>query len=233
MPIFIAQPNLSEMKLISFKKTLLPFLASILFFGSSCYASITKIEIDHYGGLGSDPFADNAPWGVVSTETISQGSGSFSIEPAYPGNPDYNNSIVFSYNAFDFSRWIYVSLSADLTGTPLGVYTFENAERFPFNTPGLPGLDYVDTGFGFNSLNGKFEILDLVKDVDNNITSLSATFFINDFPAPAGEYLIGGRIFFNVIDSNSEIPEPGMSSLLLAAAICVACAQVRKRQKKS
>jgi hypothetical protein len=102
------------------------------------------------------------------TETLSTGDWSASVDPY--GNPD-----TVHVNLVDFPTFWNTAFSSEATGAPLAVQLYDDAERWPFESDGHPGLEVFGDGRGCNTLSGRFEILDLVVD-GASLLSFTATF---------------------------------------------------------
>jgi len=61
-------------------------------------------------------------------------------------------------------------------GQVLGERGYPNATRYPFQSPGEPGLDFSGDGRGCNSLTGSFTIRDLVLENGSTIARVHLTF---------------------------------------------------------
>ena len=213
-----------------FKQAITGFVLTAVCLGAQ---AVTKLEIDSYNSVGSQPYAAGVSWEYKGTTTFTTNDGIFNLSRPYLGNSDYVNSGSIGFNSFkpysEGSRWIDVYFSTDKLNVPLAVGVYEGAQRFPFNDPGHPGLDLTDTGSGFNTLDGRFQIYDIAKDVQGNITSFAASFEIYNYPAPANSPLVGGRVWYNSDVAIPAVPEPAawvMTLLGLAGLFAV----TRKRR---
>jgi hypothetical protein len=61
-------------------------------------------------------------------------------------------------------------------GAPLIPGTYENAERWPFQSPVRPGLDVSGSGRGCNRLSGRFAILEIAYGSSGDIVRFAADF---------------------------------------------------------
>jgi len=71
--------------------------------------------------------------------------------------------------------WWDTVFSAEQLGTPFAVQTYEGAERWPFQSPGHPGMDISGDGRGCNMLSGRFQILELTQ-AGSTLQGLTVTF---------------------------------------------------------
>jgi hypothetical protein len=82
------------------------------------------------------------------------------------------NVVLFSINNGD--GW-----NADFAGPTtarLGVGDYENAQRYPFQPAGTPGLSIFGAGRGCNTLTGNFQVLQAGYNSSNVLQSFSANF---------------------------------------------------------
>lgn len=61
-------------------------------------------------------------------------------------------------------------------GQTLRVGTYENATRYPFQAPNVPGLSFFGNGRGCNTLTGRFAIHDIAIDHEGALHRFHATF---------------------------------------------------------
>ncbi|WP_395338723.1 PKD domain-containing protein [Ningiella sp. W23] len=108
---------------------------------------------------------------------------------------NYDNGVSLSINGSEF--WSADFAAPDDAELENGVY--ENATRFPFQAPDVPGLTISGNGRGCNKNYGAFDVLDIVQQ-ENTVTSFRATFeqHCESLSAP----LLTGEIAFNSLDSN-------------------------------
>lgn len=59
---------------------------------------------------------------------------------------------------------------------PLGPGDYENAQRFPFQPAGVPGLSVYGSGRGCNTLTGRFTVLSAAYDSSGNVLRFAADF---------------------------------------------------------
>lgn len=213
-----------------FKQAIIGFALTAVCLGAQ---AITRLEIDIYNSIGSEPDATGVPWEYKSTTAFTTNDGTFGLWYPYRGNSDHVNSVSIGFDSFNpysvGGRWIDVSFSTDKLKLPLAVGVYEGAQRFPFNDPGHPGLDFTDTGAGFNTLDGRFQIYDLVRNAQGIITSFAASFEISEPPAPITSPLVGGRIWFNSDVAIPAVPEPEVW-LMVVFGLAGLRTALRKRQ---
>lgn len=77
---------------------------------------------------------------------------------------NFDNGVSFSFSQFDpgNSFWSLDFAAAD--EAPLVAGTYTNAQRFPFQDPGRPGLSVFGEGRGCNTLTGEFTVVDVLFD---------------------------------------------------------------------
>ena len=79
-------------------------------------------------------------------------------------------SIGFDADTFWFLDFVPAS------GQTFAVGTYENAQRFPFQGAGHPGLSVDGDGRGCNTLTGRFQVLELTLGADGSVKSLAIDF---------------------------------------------------------
>jgi hypothetical protein len=72
--------------------------------------------------------------------------------------------------------WWDLYFDSSQLGTALTTQVYQNAERWPFEAPGHPGLDVSGDGRGCNTVTGSFQIEDLTVTTGGSLTSFTATF---------------------------------------------------------
>jgi hypothetical protein len=90
------------------------------------------------------------------------------------------------------------------SNTVLAVGAYENATRFPFNSPTKPGLSVDGDGAGCNELTGRFEILELVTDSSDDVQRFAADF---EQHCEGGEPALFGVVRYNS-DVAADAPPP-------------------------
>ncbi len=129
------------------------------------------------------------------------------------GNSDQGATISFDKGdnwSFDFTAPTYDPLSNTNDGNLLEVGSYENATRFPFNSPTSPGLDVSGNGRGNNTLSGRFWIFDIVHDEAGAPISLAVDFLQYDGGHQSGPALFGSlRVNSDVPLHFVPVPEPG------------------------
>lgn len=83
-----------------------------------------------------------------------------------------DGAVSVSFFGTDGSHWSAEFATGD--GVPLVPGTYENATRWPFNSPGTPGLNVAGT-IGCNQLTGRFVVHELTEE-SGNVTSFAADF---------------------------------------------------------
>ena len=94
----------------------------------------------------------------------------------------------------------YLNLAAT-NGAVLQPGAYEGAERFPFQSAGHPGLDFSGDGRGCNTLTGRFDVLEVVRDAGGNISQLAVNW---EQHCEGAQPALFGQIRFN-----SDVPLSG------------------------
>jgi len=155
------------------------------------------------GGIGADE--------VVWTHGA---EGVFTIST----NFDQGAAVKFSdgnYWSFDFAAPTYNPITNTISGNQLEVGYYNNATRFPFNSPTRPGLNFSGHGRGNNTLGGWFDILEVVYGTGNEILKLAVDFRQFDEsesmagPSTFGSLRINSDIALNYTgEPLSQVPVP-------------------------
>lgn len=122
---------------------------------------------------------------------------------------------------FQFSAPTYNAATNTNNGQLLedGVYT--DAQRFPFNSPTLPGMTISGNGSGDNQDSGWFDILNIAYNPNGTLASLAVDFEQYDNATESGPGLYGSSRFNSSlpIDTIAPIPLPGTLILLLSGCL--------------
>ncbi|HEY6475273.1 MAG TPA: hypothetical protein VI456_01755, partial [Polyangia bacterium] len=104
------------------------------------------------------------------TETITQGTWS-----ADGSSSEVHISVTPSASTQGLWWDLYFD-SSMLTNSTLMDQVYQNAERWPFESPGHPGLDVSGDGRGCDTVTGQFQIQDVQWSSGGSLTSFTATF---------------------------------------------------------
>jgi HYR domain len=74
-----------------------------------------------------------------------------------------------------YDHWWYVDVDAP-SDEPLVIGSYENAERYPFNSNGAAGLSIYGDGRGCNTLTGRFDVNDIQHASTGELLVFDATF---------------------------------------------------------
>ena len=127
-------------------------------------------------------------------------------------------------------EWWYLDFAAPTFPSKVDLYvgSYENAQRFPFNSPTKPGLDVSGCGRGCNTLIGRFDVLEVEYNVDEQVMIFAANF---EQHCEGMEPALFGQIRFNSDIPISVIPIPG--AFWLFASGLIGFAAIRKRLRKN
>ncbi|MFD1123287.1 PEP-CTERM sorting domain-containing protein [Methylophilus flavus] len=201
------------MKIVKYVALTLLSFGTII--ASASAHAINRLEIEYYGNL------QDSTWGVTNSYVFTDATGSFWAYTPYSGNPNYEQSVSFIYESnVRFERWITLAFSPDTLGLNRlipGIY--ENAVGFPMNTYG-PGLDFSNTGQGFNTLEGRFQIFEIERDSTGRYASLAASFEITGNNGTSkyitGKLWYNTDVFVGQVGTVSTVPEPESIAMLFA-----------------
>lgn len=110
--------------------------------------------------------------------------------------PSFDNSIHIRISDYH-DDWSGNFSSPNREDLKKGIY--KNAQRYPFQEEGHPGLSFSGCGRGHNTLRGEFEILELKWDDFGEVTAFAVNFIQN-----GGDFPLFGSIRYN---SNIAIQE--------------------------
>ncbi len=105
-------------------------------------------------------------WGGGSPQLFKASDGSFHISGS-------NGHVSISFDNSDDSHWFNLDFAAPIDGH-LQVGNFDDAERYPFQSPTKPGLSVVGDGEGCNEVSGRFVIYQAVFDNAGNPIKFAA-----------------------------------------------------------
>lgn len=175
------------------------------------------------GGVGANPV------------TWTHGDeGIFSIS----GNFDKGATVTFNdghYWRFAFAAPTYDPVTNTNNGNLLDVKFYDNATRFPFNSPTRPGLSFSGNGRGNNRLGGWFDVLEVTYDDKYNYLSLAVDFRqFDESEAMAGSSTFGSLRINSAIALNytgqplSQVPLPAAAWLFVSAFISLLIAKAKR-----
>lgn len=116
---------------------------------------------------------------------------------------------------FDFAAPTYDPVTNTNNGQHLKVGLYNNATRFPFNSPTKPGMDISGNGAGNNQESGWFRVLE-VTYAGAEITTLAVDFRQYDENLNQTGPSLYGSLRFNSSIPLTPVPEPTTVALLLA-----------------
>lgn len=146
------------------------------------------------------------------------------IEGLFSISRNFNQGVNVSFDdgnywSFNFAAPTYDPITNTNDGNKLSVDFYDNATRFPFNSPTRPGLAFSGNGRGNNTLGGWFNVLEVDYAPDDSVLAFAVDFRqfdesedmtgpstygslrinssipINPVPIPAAWILLGGGLF--------------------------------------
>lgn len=192
---------MSKFRLFFPVATLLLSLSQSVFAGSITSLFYTSSDESWVGGGETVKVTEVDGFSFNANRNFDQGV-SFSINDFYTNNP------------WD-ARWWYLDFSAS-GNTPLQVGVYQNATRFPFQSPDQAGLSFVGNGRGDNTLTGSFEVLQADYAADGSILAFAANFIQYD-EGFSSWWNIGGIRYHS--DVGIDVPEAS-SFILLLIGVC-------------
>jgi hypothetical protein len=159
-------------------------------------------------------------------------------------NYDKGVSITYSgddYWSFDFAAPSYNPATNTNNGQQLQVGFYDNATRFPFNSPTRAGLDISGAGRGNNTLGGWFNVLEVVYGTSGELLSFAVDFRqYDESPNMTGPSLYGSLRFnssigLHTLDNGipgtvTPVPEPETYAMMLAGLGLIGFVARRRKQ---
>ena len=198
-------------------------ISSFIFFTQSAFAALASTGAVY---LSAEP----GSWvggGIGASEvTWTHGvEGIFNISKNY----DEGATVTFddgNHWRFEFAAPTYDPITNTNDGNSLEIGFYDNATRFPFNSPTRPGLDFSGNGRGNNQLGGWFDVLEIEYGLNNDILSLAIDFRQFDEsesmsgPSTFGSLRINSDIALNYTgEALSQVPVPASAWFLGSALL--------------
>jgi hypothetical protein len=137
---------------------------------------------------------------------------------------------------FDFAAPTYNPSTNTNDGNYLAIGRYDNATRFPFNSPTKPGLNVSGNGRGNNELSGWFEVFEIEYDASKtHIQKLAVDFSqYGENLTQSGPALFGSLRFNSDIALTipSSVPEPE-TYLMMALGLGLVVTATRRRKRES
>jgi hypothetical protein len=158
------------------------------------------------------------------------------IDGIFGGGTNFSQGVSITYSgdaswSFDFAAPSYNPVTNTNTGQPLSVGFYNNATRWPFNSPTKPGLDISGNGRGNNQLSGWFNVLEIAYGGNGDILSFAVDFRQYDENLTMSGPSLYGSLRFNSTIPLSPVPE--LSPLVLWAGGLAALALTRARRRSA
>lgn len=157
------------------------------------------------------------------------------VQGIFSATTNFDQGISVSYNdgnfwSFDFAAPTYNPATNTNTGQPLVIGFYDNATRFPFNSPTLPGLNISGNGRGNNQLSGWFNVLEVSYGANGDINAFAVDFRQYDENlTQTGPSLYGSLRFNSSIPLTlTPVPEPGTAALFSIGIMAVLGCRVIK-----
>ncbi len=178
-------------------------------------------------------FAEPGSWvgGAIGAPTVTWTHG---LQGIFFTDRNFDKGVTITYDdgnywRFDFAAPTYDPLTNTNNGQNLAVGFYNNATRFPFNSPTRPGLDFSGHGRGNNTLGGWFNVLELAFDNLGNVQRFAVDFRQYD----ESENMTGpstyGSLRINSTIPVNQVPLPGTALLFLTGfGLLVVAARTRR-----
>jgi hypothetical protein len=137
---------------------------------------------------------------------------------------------------FEFASPTYNPVTNTNTGTPLQDGMYENATRYPFNSPTKPGMSIYGNGAGDNTSDGWFDILDVAFDASGNLLRLAIDFKQYDETDTMSGPGIFGSLRYNdpgfALNTTGLAPVPVPASAWLLGSGLLGLSGMSRRKRK-
>lgn len=156
------------------------------------------------------------------------------IEGIFSGGTNFSQGVSITYSgdaywSFDFAAPSYNPVTNTNDGQPLTVGFYNNATRWPFNSPTKPGLSVSGNGRGDNQLSGWFNVLEIAYGSNGDILRFAVDFRQYDENLTMSGPSLYGSLRFNSAIPLSPVPES--STLALWAGGLAALTVLRARRR--
>jgi hypothetical protein len=170
-------------------------IIEVMITNESGYSVTKTATISYISSTGSvlsydSPEGDYIGGGQKRIYTEEDGEFSFNYDETN------SNYVGMAYNGND---WWYLDLAAP-SDEAIGVGAYEEARRYPFQSPTAPGLSFSGSGRGCNQSIGRFEIFELVISENGNVESFAANFEQScelTMPALKGQVRFNSQVSLN------------------------------------
>lgn len=120
-------------------------------------------QITNFGSLYLHADPDSYVGGGIGAETVLWTHG---VEGIFSTQRNFDKGISVSFDdgnfwSLDFAAPTYSPITNTNDGNDLAIGFYDQATRFPFNSPTRPGLNFSGNGRGNNQLGGWFRVLDV------------------------------------------------------------------------
>ncbi|MBS4052394.1 hypothetical protein [Methylomonas rivi] len=131
--------------------------------------------------------------------------------------------------SFNFAAPTYDAATNTNNGNELTVGFYDQATRFPFNSPTKPGLDFSGNGRGNNTLGGWFDVLEIVYGQNNDILRFAVDFRQFDEREDMSGPSTYGSLRINSDIPVNPVPIPGAVILFVSGLMMLTGAPGMKR----
>ena len=131
--------------------------------------------------------------------------------------------------SFDFTAPTYDPVTNTNNGNFLHTGFYNDAQRFPFNSPTLPGLNISGNGAGNNTLSGWFHVLEIVYGSGEDISKFAVDFRQFDESSSNTGPSLYGSLRYNSSIPITPVPEPEAYAMLVLGLGIISIVIQRRR----
>lgn len=188
-------------------------------------------QISNFGSLYLH--AEPGSWvgGGIGADTVLWTHG---VEGIFFTQRNFNKGISVTFNdgnfwSLEFVAPTYNPITNTNDGNDLAIGFYDQATRFPFNSPMRPGLDFSGNGRGNNQLGGWFRVLDVAYASDGEVDRFAVDFRqFDESEAMTGPSTYGSLRINSTIPIN-PVPLP-TAWVLFATGILLASLVIRSKR---
>lgn len=142
------------------------------------------------------------------------------VDGLFFSSTNFDQGVTINYDdgnfwSFDFAAPSYDPVANTNDGQQLVAKFYDNATRFPFNSPTRSGMDISGNGRGNNQLSGWFNVLEAVYGTDGVVERFAVDFRQYDENLDQTGPSLYGSLRFNSDIPLTPVPEPAAYVLIM------------------
>ena len=133
------------------------------------YTTREDTPLTVYAGTNQLVIENRSNWVSAVKGTFTDTDGRFTGDLSSTGN---DVGVEFNWQKSPYYHFRF----GGPDGSALLAGTYLNAERYPFQSAGHPGLSVIVNGSGSNTASGQFTVQSIARDINNELTQFAASF---------------------------------------------------------